>query len=119
MGRWLALVALASAALLGEQGVRLVPPVQFVPPEGGRVKVKSFSGREQSSRRLGQPTPRDTDRCGHILVVPVNPDVDPGIVVRLPSVSPQMPMLPALPPCQGAPLCGKQVIPSTTIEINP
>ena len=171
MGRWLALVALASAALLGEQGVR------FVPPEGGRAKVTRFFGTEQSgqrdtpsgvqvnlalakgfrpaapssqhlpmmdnllpqvptatnvigqssrrstsffttpprlpisSRRLVQPKLRDADRCGHIVVVPANPDIDPGIVMRLPSVSSQMPTPPALPPC------GKQAIPSTTIEV--
>ena len=179
MGRWLVLVALASAALLGEQGVR------FVPSEGERVKVRRFSGTEQSgqrdtpsgvqvnlalakgfrpaapfslhlpmmdnllpqvptaanvigqsgrrstsvfttrprlpisSRQLVQPKLRDADRCGHIIVGPAKPDIDPGIVMRLPNVSSQMPTLPALPPCQGVQPCGKREIPKTTIEVIP
>jgi len=106
MGRWLIVLAVASAATLAEQRTLSVPP------ENGRVKVRRFSETERAM-------PQSADRCGHIVVVPANPEIDPGIVKRLPKASDSMPTFPALPPCKGAQPSGKQAIPSTTIDVKP
>jgi len=54
------------------------------------------SGRVVEMMAQIAPAPR----CGHIRVIPVPPEADPGFVIKLPSKSAsRMPVFKGLPPC--------------------
>jgi len=60
------------------------------------ARPETVYGKVTGNALPNSPAPR----CGHILVKPVTPETDPGLVIRPPSGSgSRMPIYKGLPPC--------------------
>lgn len=70
--------------------------------EGFARGGQPVTARGTPSGRLVEVTAQlaPAPRCGHIRVIPVSPEADPGFVIQLPSKSAsRMPVFKGLPPC--------------------
>ncbi|MEK7754808.1 MAG: hypothetical protein AAB654_22985 [Acidobacteriota bacterium] len=111
------LLSAAAALSLGCFGQDELPAKEPVSPQRIEVRklpdhVKLFEGIARGGQPVtarGAPSGRVVEmtaqiapapRCGHIRVLPVPPEADPGFIIQLPSKSAsRMPVFKALPPC--------------------
>jgi hypothetical protein len=106
------LLLVSCLACLGQSGPAINPLVAPA-PESPRVLPDHVKLVDQysTSRKAAAPLRGGWDnavriagadrRCGHIVVFPVTPEIDPGMVLRLPRSSrDRMPTMKTMPPCQ-------------------
>ncbi len=88
-------------------------PIRFLPgyvklldqlPSPGIAAQPLAQSLDRNNWLLTRRIPEASPRCGHIIIVPVTPEADPGMVLSLPRSSrDRMPTMKAMPPCEVPP----------------